>query len=153
MNRIERVRQYVDDILLNMEDTEERRCAYLHLYGVSQACVLIALKRNGNTELAAIAGMLHDISSYATMDSFDHANKSALITRDILQEIKQFEENEIEQICSAVHRHSDKNTIHSDFDEILTDADTLQHWLYNPLFDVAEHEKGRVEKLKTEFCL
>ena len=40
----------------------------MHLYGVSQACVLIALKRNENAELAAAAGMLHDIHTYATMD-------------------------------------------------------------------------------------
>jgi len=45
-NRIERLRVYIDDILLHMKDNEERRCAYLHLYGVSQACTMIALKRN-----------------------------------------------------------------------------------------------------------
>ena len=32
MNRIERVREYVDAILLDMSDTTERRCGYLHLY-------------------------------------------------------------------------------------------------------------------------
>ena len=38
MNRIEKVREVVDKILLHMTDNKERRCAYLHLYGVSQAC-------------------------------------------------------------------------------------------------------------------
>lgn len=61
MNRIEKVREMVDTILLNMTDTSERRCGYLHLYGVSQACTMITLKRNENAELAAIAGLLHDI--------------------------------------------------------------------------------------------
>ena len=50
-------------------DAEERRCAYLHLYGVAQACAMLALKRNENAELAIIAGMLHDIYSYTNMDS------------------------------------------------------------------------------------
>lgn len=50
MNRIEKVREYVDNVLLNMTDTKERRCGYLHLYGVSQACTMIALKRNENVE-------------------------------------------------------------------------------------------------------
>lgn len=59
-NRIERLRKYIDDILLNMKDPHERRCGYLHLYGVSQACAMIALKRNQDVELATIAGMLHD---------------------------------------------------------------------------------------------
>lgn len=30
MNRIEKVREVVDEILLHMTDAEERRCAYLH---------------------------------------------------------------------------------------------------------------------------
>ena len=46
MNRIEKVREAVDAVLLNIADAGERRCGYMHLYGVSQACVLIALKRN-----------------------------------------------------------------------------------------------------------
>lgn len=46
-----------------MPDDKERRCAYLHLYGISRACALLALKCEGNVELAAIAGMLHDIYS------------------------------------------------------------------------------------------
>lgn len=66
MNRIEIVREKVDEILLNMKDAEERRCAYVHLYGVAQACALLAKKRKENMELAVIAGMLHDIYSYAT---------------------------------------------------------------------------------------
>ena len=57
MNRIEKVREAVDAVLLNIADAGERRCGYMHLYGVSQACVLIALKRNENAELAAAAGM------------------------------------------------------------------------------------------------
>ena len=61
MNRIEKVREAVDAVLLNIADADERRCGYMHLYGVSQACVLIALKRGENAELAATAGMLHDI--------------------------------------------------------------------------------------------
>ena len=57
MNRIEKVRQTVDEILLNMTDHEERRCAYLHLYGVAQACALLSIKRRENVELAVISGM------------------------------------------------------------------------------------------------
>ena len=34
-NRVETLRRYIDNILLHMTDTENRRCAYLHLYGVA----------------------------------------------------------------------------------------------------------------------
>ena len=72
-NRIEILRGYIDRTLLNMTDAFERRCAYLHLYGVSQACALIALRRGQNAELATIAGMLHDLFLY---DWHTHAKRT-----------------------------------------------------------------------------
>ena len=51
------------------------------------------------------------------------------------------------------YNHSSKETKHSSFDEVLIDADVLQHCLYNPLFAVAAHEKSRFENLKLEFGL
>lgn len=150
MNRIEKVREYVDAVLLTMKDATERRCGYLHLYGVSQACALIALKRNENAELAAIAGMLHDIYSYAAMDTREHAHKGSIMAREILDDMKIFAENEVDIICSAIYNHSSKGVTHSPFDEVLKDADVLQHCLYNPLFEVMEKEKARYEKIKSE---
>ena len=151
MNRIEKVREAVDEIILNMSDLEERRCAYLHLYGVSQACALLALKRKENVELATIAGMLHDIYSYVKMNSQDHAHKGAEMARDILDSLDIFTEDEKELICTAIYNHSDKSMIHSWLDEILKDADVMQHVLYNPLFNVKEHEQKRFDLLKEEF--
>ncbi len=153
MNRIEKVREYVDTVLLHISDTTERRCGYLHLYGVSQACALIALKRKENVELATIAGMLHDIYFYSTMDSKDHAHKGSVMAREILTSLKNFAEEEIEMICSAIYNHSSKGSKHPSFDEVLIDADVLQHCLYNLLYDIAEHEKQRYENLKLEFGL
>ncbi len=153
MNRIEKVRQYVDSVLLNMSDAQERRCGYLHLYGVSQACAMIAIKRNENLELATIAGMLHDIYSYSTMDTKDHAHKGSVMSKEILKSMNIFTGDEINAICNAIYNHSSKGTKHSSFDEVLIDADVLQHCLYNPLFEVDEHEKVRFEKLKYEFGL
>ncbi|GFP75442.1 HD domain-containing protein [Clostridium fungisolvens] len=150
-NRIERLRKYIDEILLNMKDTEERRCAYLHLYGVSQACAMIALKRNQNVELATMAGMLHDLHSYKTMNTENHAEKGAVLARQILEELSLTTEDETDLICSAILNHSSKAITHSSFDEVLKDADVLQHCLYNTLFPVMEHEKCRYQKLLTEF--
>lgn len=148
MNRIEIVREQVDAILLNMTDTQERRCGYVHLYGVAQACALLAKKRGENEELAVIAGMLHDIYSYATSDSADHAHKGAGMAREILEGLKIFSEEETASICTAIYRHSDKEIIQNGLDEILKDADVLQHVLYNPLFEVKETERERYERLK-----
>ena len=153
MNRIEQVRKTVDNILLDMTDNEERRCAYIHLYGVSQACALIAQKRKINVELAVIAGMLHDISSYATMDSNDHAHKSSVMAKDILKSLDLFSENEIDLIGMTIYNHSDKSTVHNELDELLKDADVMQHILYNPLFEIKPKEQHRFNNLVSEFEL
>lgn len=153
MNRIERVRHIVDEILLNMIDNEERRCAYIHLYGVSQACALLAKKRNENVELAVIAGMLHDIYSYSVADLNDHAHKGAAMAKEILETLKIFSEDEIDAICAAIYNHSDKSIVHGTLDEILKDADVMQHVLYNPLFDIKAHEQERFNSIKREFAL
>ncbi|GAA0126531.1 HD domain-containing protein [Clostridium sp. CTA-19] len=151
MNRIEILRKYIDEIILNMTDVEERRCAYMHLYGVAQSCTLIALKREENAELATMAGMLHDIYSYAKMDTKEHAHKGSILAREILQTLRITNDNETKIICDAIYNHSEKELIHSQFDEILKDADVFQHCLYNPMFEIKPHEKNRYEKLKLEF--
>ncbi|GAA4654378.1 hypothetical protein GCM10023142_15160 [Anaerocolumna aminovalerica] len=150
-NRIERLRKYIDEILLNMKDTQERRCGYIHLYGVSQTCAFIALKRNLDFELATMVGMLHDLHSYKAMNTENHAEHGAVWARQILDELSLTTENETDLICSAIRNHSSKATTHSAFDEVLKDADVLQHYLYNPLFPVMEHEKCRLQNLLTEF--
>jgi hypothetical protein len=75
------------------------------------------------------------------------------MVKEILNELHLFENNEIDIICEAIYNHSSKGKQHDPFSEVLIDADVLQHYLYNPLFDVAEHEKLRFENLKSEFRL
>ena len=151
MNRIEKVREVVDSIILSIIDNDERRCAYVHLYGVAQAAALIAKKRKENVELSIIAAMLHDIYSYKNMNSTDHAHKGAVIAKEILNELKIFSCEEIDLICSAIYHHSDKMIIDEPFDEILKDADVMQHIFYNPLFYSNDHEPERFNNLKNEF--
>lgn len=65
--RIDTVKQVLAEKLNAMEDAEQKRCAYAHLYGVGQAAAMLALKRGmgrAMAELAEIAGMLHDYTSY-----------------------------------------------------------------------------------------
>ncbi|MBP3541386.1 MAG: HD domain-containing protein [Clostridia bacterium] len=150
MNRIEKVREKVDDILLHMTDSQERRCAYVHLYGVAQACALLAVRRGVEAELAVIAGMLHDLHAYAAMDARDHAPKSAEMARTLLQELDWFREDEIAAVCTAIARHSDKQTVHGPLDEVLKDADVMQHMLYDPLQEGGDSQKSRRARLKEE---
>ena len=150
MDRIEKVREVVDKILLKMTNSDDRRCAYLHLYGVSQACALLALKRNENVELSIIAGMLHDIYTYANMAPIDHAHKGAEMARDILDTLDIFNEDEKKLICTAIYHHSDKTMKHNWLDEILKDADVMQDVLYNPLYIMKQREPKRFASVRSE---
>ena len=152
-NRVEILRKHIDEILLKMEDTENRRCAYLHLYGVSQACALIALKRGVNVELATMAGMLHDLHTYKTGNHNNHAVLGALLAREVLDELQIANPDETDMICVAIHNHSSKNRKFSKFDEVLIDADVMQHVLYNYATPIMEHEKQRFANLVEEFSL
>ncbi len=87
------------------------------------------------------------------MNAKHHAHKGAVMAREILSSLQIFSEDETELICSAIYNHSSKGSKHSSFDEVLIDADVLQHCIYNPQFEIAEHEKQRYENLREEFGL
>ena len=91
--------------------------------------------------------------SYANMDSQDHAYKGAVMARNILDSLDVFSEEEKNLICTAIYNHSNKSIVHESLDEILKDADVMQHVLYNPLFEVKQHEQDRYNYLKTELSL
>lgn len=152
--RIDTLRKYVDEMLLQNEDLEYRRCGYVHLYGVGMAAALIASKRGFDPELAEIAGMLHDYISYQNgkFDTPNHAHECEPIVRELLNKINITTVEETNMICSAIYNHSDKNRIDSEFDEIIKDADVMQHWLRNPK-EPLYRDEDRVKKLCMEFRL
>ncbi len=153
MNRIELVRQSVDKILLRIPDAKMRRDAYVHLYGVAQNCAILATKRKESVELAIVAGMLHDIATYINLDGVEHAHKSAIVAKDMLEQLNVFSKEEVDRICAAIYNHSDKSYTHTTFDELLKDADVMQHVFYNPLFEILEHEKERYVSVYQELNL
>ena len=157
MNRIEKLREFVDELLLNKKDVEDRRCGYIHLYGVAFACALIAKKRGANIELAVMAGMLHDLYAYKMKEIMqveeieDHARDGAIYAREVLNKLNLTTADETNVICTAIHNHSNKGGKFSELDEILIDADVIQHCFYNPLFPIAPREEERLKNLLTEF--
>ena len=86
--RIDHVRKHLDNMLKNCADKEVSRNGYVHLYGVGQACALIALYRGHDrnyAELAEVAGMLHDYAKYKDNAEENHAEKSSVEARQVLK--------------------------------------------------------------------
>ena len=150
MSRIKDLQKKVHKELETMEDYGRYAKAMDHLHGVSLGAVMIAKKRGEDPELAAMAGLLHDVFAYKRGSYDDHAHLGAEYIRKLLEKIELTTPEETEIICSAIWHHSDKDTVDTPFDEVLKDADALQHFLIMPLVAPAPHEAARVSKLKEE---
>jgi uncharacterized protein len=151
MNRLESLREFIDRQLLSLSSDEDKRCGFVHLYGVSATAALLARLRGLDEELACTAGMLHDLASYESGDPKDHAVRSADRARKILTELGTFTNEEIQCIVSAISHHSDKGTVHGPYDELLKDADVLQHDLYNPALAAHPRHVSRRTHLRNRF--
>ena len=136
-----------------MEDGDKRANAAAHLHAVSLAAALIAKKRGENEELAAMAGLLHDLYAYKSGSYDDHARRGAAYAEKLLVKWKLTEPAETKAICEAIQHHSDKEKMDAPLDEVLKDADVLHHTLDDPTKAVKEHERARYEKLCAEFGL
>ncbi len=153
MSRVKDVQKQIHKILKCMDDNQKRCSAIAHLHGVSLAAVMIAKKRGENPELAAIAGLLHDMYAYTSGSYEDHAHKGAEYARSLLADMGITTEEETDVICSAIYHHDSKAQIDSPMDEVLKDADVIHHSLGDPTKDVKEHEVERYHKLCEEFGL
>ena len=85
-DRIEKIREIVSSLLEQVPNPALRADGYVHMFGVAQACVLLAMRRGEDIELAAAAGYLHDIATYTTGSALDHAHRGAEMAKQILKE-------------------------------------------------------------------
>jgi hypothetical protein len=153
-NRIDIVRRYADDILNRYPSPEESRIAYLHTYSVASLCSMIAGRRGLDGEIAFIIGLLHDMYSYRTGIHPLHSHNGAEMARPALRDMAIFNAEEMTVILSAIFHHADKHHIHDAYDELIKDADHLQHCLVMPSFPLSEPgEMKRLENLVREFGL
>ncbi|MEG0468390.1 HD domain-containing protein [Amedibacillus sp. YH-ame6] len=152
MDRLEIIRGIVDQYIASIQDESTKKFAYIHTYGVSQSCAMLAIRRHANVELACIAGMLHDIARYAeNHPHVGHAKRSAILSKQILEELAIFTESEIQILTNAIFQHSDKMLRDGgEISEILKDGDVLQHYLYNVNIELSPKDKFRLFYLLEE---
>lgn len=153
MGRLKNLRAFIANELRNMEDMDKRDSALLHLNSVSLAATLLAEKRGLDSELAAMAGLLHDMAAYRSGSYDDHAHRGADYARDVLRAMGETTEDEIDQICSMIYHHDDKQVIDSPLDEVLKDADVIHHCFNDLSKPVKDKEKARFNALIEELGL
>ena len=152
MDRLEYIRIQVDTIIDRIQDPMIRRLAYTHTYGVSNNAALLATLRHIDYELACISAMLHDLSIYAENHPHrTHAQRSAQLAKELLAASGLFCDHEIQQITLAIANHSNKLAHGNDsLSELLKDADTLEHYLYNPNIKCSPNDSHRLYTILKE---
>ena len=153
MSRIKELQKQVHKVLDKMEDRDRRAKAIAHLHGVSLAAVMIAKKRGVDPELAAMAGLLHDLYAYKSGSYDDHAHLGAEYAECLLEKLELTSPEETKIICSAIWHHDGKAETDAPMDEVLKDADVVHHSLDDPTKEVKPHEQERYRKLCEEFGL
>lgn len=152
-HRLTLLRQEVDKLIYQCNPAEIRHF-FQHLYGVSKFCALLALKRNVNPELAATSGLLHDIYQVTDKSTVNHAEKGAVVAEFILKTVGGYSNDEIIAIKTAISRHSDKNIVQEPLDEVLKDADMIDHNLNSNNVLIANRELERYNTVLVELgCL
>lgn len=153
--RLDEARKLIDPLIKGIADEEEKRCAYVHLYGTGLLAALLALKRGCSretAEMAEIAGILHDLLTYvdSSKDGLDHAPLCADYAREkVLDRLPCFSEEEKAMMYQGIYNHSDKHKTDSAFDEIIKDADAAHHALRNPREDYF-FQKERIQRVLRE---
>ena len=154
MSRIKELQKKAYQVLeKSITDNDKRAKAVAHLHGVALAAAILAKKRGENAELATMAGLLHDLYAYKSGSYDDHAHLGAEYARKLLAELEMTTPEETETICSAIWHHDNKAEMDAPMDEILKDADVIDHSLADPTKEVKAREQARFAKLCEELGL
>lgn len=144
MNRYFNIRDEVLHMLDEKAHGYYKRDGIAHMFQVETLCILLAKERGLDEELAAIIGLLHDISIPLNASSIMHASFSRDIAKELLGPV--FTQEEKKCILTAIENHSHKERIDDPYSELIKDADCLSHYLEKT---VLKHEESkRLENLK-----
>ena len=150
MSRIKDLQKQVHRILDKIEDEDRRLKAVSHLHGVALAAAMLAKVRGEDAELATMAGLLHDLYAYKSGSYDDHAHLGADYARKLLEKLAITAPEETDVVCAAIWHHDNKAEVDGPLDEILKDADVIDHSLSDPTKEVKAHETARFGKLCAE---
>jgi uncharacterized protein len=153
-DRFERLAEIVFEKLHSV-NSRQLDLAILHLYGVAILCSLIAMKRTLNNEICKSAGILHDLWLFLNVpltpnEHQKHGVYGSIRAREILNSMGTYTNDEIDRICTMIYFHNDKNVVNGEYDEVLKDADALQHYLNNSEYDKKYPYNGRQLKVLNE---
>lgn len=147
MNRYYIIKNTVYDILNDECFGNYRKQGIEHLFNVANMANLLAKIEDLDQELAAIIGILHDLATYKFHTSFDHANRSSILAKNILSDSGLFNDDEITLIITAIKNHSFKERIDDKYSELIKNADLLVQHLNEPDMLLSEEKQMRLNNI------
>ncbi|WP_257031444.1 CHAP domain-containing protein [Paenibacillus sp. E222] len=146
LKRVELVRALVLETLLTTVNTSKNEEALFNLFGVSSFASLLAIRRQQNSEIAAIAGLLHDFYFYKIGIKYFPGPNSADSVRPILRSTQIFTDEELSVILRSIFYQKDKHRVHGPYEEIIKDAILIQMYVQNPEDLFSDIEINRLQK-------
>lgn len=145
MTNIEKVRDFTFKHFQSQMDVPFRNDGLEHTLHVVSYASMLSKKRNINNEEAIIASYMHDLATYISHYSDNHAPRSSELAKEHLPKITTLSNDQIQRIAEAIKNHSTKHLIHDELSELLKDADVLAHYYAGTILD--DIEKTRLENI------
>lgn len=151
--RFEYVREFINEMLQGLDSSAEKQEACIYLYGVSTFSSMLAMRRVQNSDLAAIAGLLHYYYFYKTgIREFPGPN-SAEAVRPFLRDTNIFTNDELIIILRAIFYQEDRSQVHGPYEEIVKDAVELHMYFQNVGNTCQPLKTQRIRKLLEELAI
>ena len=118
----------------------------VHISSCAKIGYMLAEERGVDPILAAAACSCHDYGRIITGKQAGHAEAGYEPVKKFLKVTGLFDDDEINQIATAVKNHSKKSEIGSPLEEIVKDADVLDFHQYG-YATARQEQQDRLEKL------
>ena len=118
----------------------------VHISSCAKIGYMIAEERGVDPILAAAACSCHDYGRIITGKQAGHAEAGYEPVKKFLKGTGLFDDDEIDQIATAVKNHSKKSEIGSPLEEIVKDADVLDFHQYG-YATARQEQQDRLEKM------
>ncbi|NLO89327.1 MAG: HD domain-containing protein [Clostridia bacterium] len=158
MDRLKFIQNWLIKVILKeMEKDNQNRSMSLdeeliHSIGCCRLAQVLAAKRNLDTEIGGIIGIVHDYGRIITGQKENHGEKGAEILLRFLKALGLFSEEEVNIIDEAVANHSSKGIVHKPYDELIKDVDVLDNYFSGKTRDKEEYQR-RLNKTLEELDL
>ncbi|MFD1176652.1 CHAP domain-containing protein [Paenibacillus puldeungensis] len=152
-SRVESIRIVVNEMIFSMDSSNKKQEASIRLYGVSSFASMLAMKRGLETEIAAIAGLLHQFYYYKTGIIHYPGINSTEAVRPIIRDLGIFTKEEQLVILRAIFYQDQSGQVHGPYDEIIKDAVVLHKFLQNMDQAVPHLDGQRLSNLLDELSI